>query len=80
MNAVVGILECLPLRIAQYDLHIVFPEQVFRAAEALSLSYSAVSLQVRKRSEAIGMPLHEVIGRQLYLTGQAARSWHRERK
>lgn len=39
-----------------------------RAADELFLSHSAVSLQVRKLSEAIGMPLHEIVGRQLYLT------------
>lgn len=38
------------------------------AAHALHLSHSAVSLQVRKLSEAAGMPLHEVIGKRLYLT------------
>jgi DNA-binding transcriptional LysR family regulator len=38
------------------------------AAEALHLSHSAISLQVRKLSEAVGMPLHEVIGKRLYLT------------
>lgn len=49
------------LKVAEY-------KSMTRAAEALYLSHSAVSLQVRKLSEAIGMPLHEVIGRQLYLT------------
>lgn len=39
-----------------------------RAAETLYLSHSAVSVQVRKLTEAVGLPLHEVIGRQLYLT------------
>ena len=39
-----------------------------RAAEELYLSHSAVSLQVRKLAETIGLPLHEVIGKQLYLT------------
>jgi DNA-binding transcriptional LysR family regulator len=38
------------------------------AAGALHLSHSAVSLQVRKLSEAVGTPLHEVIGKRLYLT------------
>ena len=37
------------------------------AAEALHLSHSAVSLQVRKLSESVGLPLHEVIGKRLYL-------------
>lgn len=39
-----------------------------RAAEELYLSHSAVSLQIRKLSEAVGLPLHEVIGKKLYLT------------
>ena len=39
-----------------------------RAAEELFLSHSAVSVQVRKLSDAVGLPLHEVIGKQLYLT------------
>ena len=39
-----------------------------RAAEELFLSHSAVSLQIRKLSDAIGLPLHEVIGKKLYLT------------
>ena len=39
-----------------------------RAAEDLFLSQSAVSLQIRKLADAIGLPLHEVIGRRLYLT------------
>jgi DNA-binding transcriptional LysR family regulator len=39
-----------------------------RAAEELYLSHSAVSLQVRKLADAVGLPLHEVIGKRLYLT------------
>lgn len=39
-----------------------------RAADALHLSHSAVSVQVGKLSEAVGLPLHEVIGKRLYLT------------
>ncbi len=39
-----------------------------RAAEVLHLSHSAVSLQIRKLAQAIGLPLHEVIGKRLYLT------------
>lgn len=39
-----------------------------RAAEELFLSQSAVSVQVRKLAEAVGLPLHEVIGKQFYLT------------
>jgi len=39
-----------------------------RAAEALYLSQSAVSVQIRNLAEAVGLPLHEVVGRKLYLT------------
>lgn len=56
------------LRQLEIFLKVAEHKSMTRAAEALYLSHSAVSLQVRKLSEAIGMPLHEVIGRQLYLT------------
>ena len=39
-----------------------------RAAEVLYLSQSAVSVQIRKLAESVGLPLHEVVGKQLYLT------------
>lgn len=39
-----------------------------RAAEVLHLSHPAVSLQVRKLADAVGLPLHEIIGKKLYLT------------
>ncbi len=39
-----------------------------QAAQKLHLSHPAVSLQIRKLAQAVGLPLHEVIGRQLYLT------------
>ena len=52
---------------------------IARAAQELHLSHSAVSIQVKKLSDTLGMPLHEVIGRKLYLTeaGQevVAASW-----
>lgn len=38
------------------------------AAEELHLSHSAVSLQVRKLADTLGIPLHEIVGRRLYLT------------
>ena len=41
---------------------------IARASEALHLSHSAVSVQIRNLAEALGLPLHEVIGRKLYLT------------
>lgn len=41
---------------------------IAKAAQELHLSHSAVSIQVKKLSDTLGMPLHEVIGRKLYLT------------
>lgn len=38
------------------------------AAEELHLSHSAVSLQVRKLADTLGQPLHEIVGRRLFLT------------
>jgi len=45
---------------------------IARASEALFLTQPSVSIQVKKLSEAIGLPLYEVIGKQLKLT-QAGR-------
>ncbi len=56
------------LRQLEIFLAVAEHQSMTRAAEELYLSHSAVSLQVRKLSEAIGLPLHEVIGRRLYLT------------
>ncbi len=56
------------LRQLEIFLKVAEHKSMTRAAEELYLSHSAVSLQIRKLSEAIGLPLHEVIGRQLYLT------------
>ena len=56
------------LRQLEIFLKVAEHKSMTRAAEALYLSHSAVSLQVSKLSEAIGMPLHEVIGKKLYLT------------
>lgn len=39
-----------------------------KAADELHLSQSAVSIQTRKLAEAIGLPLHEIVGKQFYLT------------
>ena len=41
---------------------------IARAARELHLSHSAVSIQVHKLSDSLGLPLHEVIGKRLYLT------------
>ncbi len=56
------------LRQLEIFLKVAEHNSMSRAAEELYLSHSAVSLQIRKLSEAIGLPLHEVIGKQLYLT------------
>jgi DNA-binding transcriptional LysR family regulator len=39
-----------------------------RAAQALYLTQPTVSMQIKKLSDAIGMPLFEQIGKQIYLT------------
>ncbi len=41
---------------------------IAQAAQQLHLSQPSVSIQVRKLAEAVGLPLYEVIGRQLTLT------------
>ncbi|HIP53345.1 MAG TPA: LysR family transcriptional regulator [Chromatiales bacterium] len=41
---------------------------VSRAAESLFLSQPAVSMQLKKLTESVGMPLIEQVGKQLYLT------------
>ncbi|MAB25954.1 LysR family transcriptional regulator [Pseudomonas neustonica] len=42
-----------------------------RAAEAMSLTQPAVSLQIRQLEEQVGLPLFEYVGRKLYLTEAA---------
>ncbi len=56
------------LRQLEIFMKVAETRSIARAAEALFLSHSAVSIQVRKLSEALDIPLHEVIGKQLYLT------------
>ncbi len=56
------------LRQVEIFMKVAETRSIARAAEALFLSPSAVSIQVRKLSEALDIPLHEVIGKQLYLT------------
>ena len=56
------------LRQLQIFLAVAEAGSMARAAERLHLSQSAVSLQVAKLAEAVGLPLHEVIGRKLFLT------------
>ena len=43
-------------------------QNMTRAAAELHMSTPALSLQIKHMAEAIGMPLHEQIGRQLHLT------------
>jgi len=47
-----------------------------RAAEALHLTQPTISMQIRKLSEAVGMPLFEQLGKRVYLT-QAGRELYR---
>lgn len=56
------------LRQLEIFMKVAERQSMARAAEELFLSDSAVSLQIRKLAEAIGLPLHEVIGKKLYLT------------
>ncbi|MCY3687719.1 MAG: LysR family transcriptional regulator [Gammaproteobacteria bacterium] len=56
------------LRQLEIFMKVAETQSIARAAEALYLSHSAVSVQIRKLAEAVGLPLHEVIGKQLYLT------------
>ena len=56
------------LRQLEIFLKVAQHQSMTRAAEELFLSHSAVSLQIRKLAEAVGLPLHEVIGKKLYLT------------
>jgi DNA-binding transcriptional LysR family regulator len=44
-----------------------------RTAKALHMSTPALSIQIKQMADAIGMPLHEQIGRQLYLTDAGRR-------
>ena len=56
------------LRQLEIFMRVVESRSMARAAEELHLSQSAVSLQVRKLADSVGLPLHEVVGKQLYLT------------
>ena len=60
------------LRQLEIFMKVAETRSIARASEALFLSHSAVSVQVHKLSEAMGMPLHEVIGKQLHLTEAGA--------
>ena len=56
------------LRQLEIFLKVAEHRSMARASEALHLSQSAVSLQIRKLADSMGLPLHEVMGKQLYLT------------
>ena len=56
------------LRQLEIFMKVAEHQSMARAAEELFLSDSAVSLQIRKLADAVGLPLHEVIGKKLYLT------------
>lgn len=43
-------------------------QNMTRAAEELHMTTPALSIQIKQMAEAIGMPLHEQIGKRLYLT------------
>lgn len=47
-----------------------------RAAEALFLTQPTVSMQIKKLTEAVGLPLFEQIGKKIFLTG-AGRELHK---
>ena len=56
------------LRQLEIFLKVAELESIARASEQLHLTQPSVSMQVKKLSEAIGMPLYEVIGKRLKLT------------
>ncbi|HET6564005.1 MAG TPA: LysR family transcriptional regulator [Xanthomonadales bacterium] len=56
------------LRQLEIFMKVAEARSIARASEALHLSHSAVSVQVHNLAEAVGLPLHEVIGKQLHLT------------
>lgn len=56
------------LRQMEIFLKVAELNSIARAAEQLFLTQPSVSIQIRKLSEAIGLPLYEVIGKQLKLT------------
>lgn len=68
------------LRQLEIFMKVAETRSISRAAEALFLSHSAVSIQVQKLATAVGLPLHEVVGKQLHLTaaGEAVLQTGRE--
>ncbi|MBX2857988.1 MAG: LysR family transcriptional regulator [Cellvibrionaceae bacterium] len=49
------------LKVAEY-------QSIARAAEALFLTQPTVSIQVKKLSQALGLPLYETVGKRMFLT------------
>ena len=56
------------LRQLEIFMKVAETRSIARAAEELFLSQSSVSIQVKKLSDALDIPLHEVIGKKIYLT------------
>ena len=56
------------LRQLEIFMKVAETRSITRAAEALFLSHSAVSIQVSKLAKALDIPLHEVVGKRLFLT------------
>jgi len=56
------------LRQLEIFLKVAELESIARASEQLHLTQPSVSMQIKKLSEAIGLPLYEVIGKRLKLT------------
>ncbi len=56
------------LRQLEIFLKVAELQSIARASEQLHLTQPSVSMQVKKLSEAIGLPLYEVIGKRLKLT------------
>lgn len=56
------------LRQIEIFLKVAELNSIGRASDALCLTQPSVSIQVKKLSEAIGLPLYEVIGKRLKLT------------
>ena len=56
------------LRQLEIFMKVAETRSITRAAEELFLSHSAVSVQVGKLAEALEIPLHEVVGKRLFLT------------
>ena len=66
----------LTLRQLQIFEAVVEHQNYTRAAEALHLTQPAVSMQVRQLEEQVGLPLFDLVGKQIHLT-DAGRELHR---